>query len=90
MIIPAPLLRDRIRGLRVAWEEKNPAWTVSGSVPTVFYRAAEPEKFKALVLDNKIASAKIIGTEYTASIMWQPEVDALRMGVSPDLIIAKR
>ena len=88
MIIPAPLLRNRINELRAEWKIKNPAWIVSGSVPSVFYRASKPEKFKEMVLDNKIASAKIIGTEYEASIMWQPQVNALRQGIIPDLALS--
>ena len=90
MIIPGPLLRDRIGELKVEWKSKNPAWIVSGSVPSVFYRASKPEKFKEMVLDNKIASAKIIGTEYESSIMWQPQVNALRAGVSPDLVVSAK
>lgn len=89
MIIPGPLLRDRIRELKVEWKAKNPAWIVSGSAPAVFYRASKPEVFKEMVLDNKIASAKIIGTEYETSIMWQPQVNALRAGLSPDLALAR-
>jgi len=86
--IPAPRLREAIEAFRKRCEKKNTSWIISGSAPSAFYRCAEPEKFKKLVEDNRIASAKIIGIEYETSLMWQPQVDALRMGVSPDLVAA--
>jgi hypothetical protein len=73
------------------WEKckaKNSAWIIAGFCPTLLYRAAEPEKFKKMVLDNRIASAKIIGIDYEISLMWQNQVDALRAGASADLVAA--
>ncbi len=69
-------------------KQRKPEWIVSGFVPTLLYRAAEPDKFKKMVLDNQIASAKIIGVDYEVSLMWQPELEALESGVSPDLVAA--
>ena len=86
--IPADKLREYIEQCKTEWRDKNKAWIISGAFPTVLYRAAEPEKFKGLVLDNKIASAKLVGIEYDASLMWQPQLDMLRMGKSPDLVAA--
>ncbi len=89
MVVDGSPIRNRLSSYVKEWGEKNKAWLVSGFVPTVIYRAARPEKYKAFILDNRIASAKIIGTEYDVNLMWQPQVDALRVGVSPDLIAAR-
>jgi Fe-S-cluster containining protein len=67
-------------------ESRKPEWIVGSFVPTLLYRAAEPEKFKKMILDNQIASAKIIGVNYEVSLMWQPQLDQLRAGISPDLV----
>jgi len=83
--IPAPKIREAVDLWRARCKAKNPAWIISGLAPTVFYRAAKPEAFKTLIKDNRIASAKIIGTEYETSLMWQPQIDALRQGMLPDL-----
>lgn len=90
VFIPADRLREKIAQCRKEWERKNKTWIISGSCPSLLYRCAEPEKFKTLVRDNKIASAKIVGIEYETSLMWQPQVNALRKGVSPDLVAAMR
>jgi Fe-S-cluster containining protein len=68
--------------------KRKPEWLVGGFVPTLLYRAAEPEKFKKLILDNRIPSARIVGVEYEVSLYWQPQIEALRAGVSPDLVSA--
>ncbi len=52
---------------------KYPEWTIRGFIPSILYRAAYPPKFRAMVDDNKIASAKIIGTQMDFSLMWHPE-----------------
>jgi len=86
--IPAEKLREFIGKCRSKWEIKNKAWIVSGFFPAVLYRAAQPEKFKGYVLDNRIASAKLVGVEYETSLMWQPQVNMLRAGKSADLVAA--
>jgi len=88
IFIPADDLRNRIDSLRAQWKMKQPAWIISGPIPTVLFRAAEPEKFKRMVMDNTAASAKIIGVDYETSLMWQSQVNALRKGVSPDVAVA--
>jgi len=78
-------LRNRVNDF---WADckRKPEWLISGFTPTLIYRAAEPEKFKKLVLDNRIASAKIVGVDYEISLMWQPQLDALNRGISPDIV----
>jgi len=88
--IPADSLREDIKAFREDCEEKNKAWIISGLFPTTLYRAAEPDKFRQYVLDNKIASAKLIGVEIDASLIWQPQVQAIRRGESLDLVAEMR
>lgn len=78
----APLVRE----FKDRCEKRKPEWVIRGFVPTLLFRAAEPDKFRAYVDDNRIASAKIIGTAFDASLMWQPQLDALRHGAAPDLV----
>lgn len=66
--------------------QKQPAWTIRGFAPAIVYRAAYPDKFRALVDDNRVASAKVIGTAMDCSLMWQQQVDAVRRGVPPDIV----
>lgn len=65
---------------------RKPEWRIYGFAPTLLYRAAEPDKFRALVDDNRIPSAKIVGTEIDVNLMWQPQIDSIRAGVSLDQI----
>ena len=88
--IPADSLREDIKAFRADCKEKNKAWVISGLYPTTFYRAAAPDKFKKFVLDNKIASAKLMGIEIDASLIWQPQVEAMRRGTSADLVAEMR
>lgn len=67
---------------------RKPEWIIASFCPTLLYRAAEPDKFKKMVKDNQIASAKTIGVDYEVSLFWQPQLDALNRGESPDLVAA--
>ncbi len=84
--IPADKLRGFITECRREWERKNRAWIIAGSFPTTLLRAGKPEKLQKYILDNQIASAKLIGIEYETSLMWQPQVDSLRAGLPADLV----
>jgi len=68
-------------------KEKEPAWIKSGFTPTLLFRAARPALFREYVMDNKIASAKLMGMSLDVDLMWQPQLDALRRGKSPIEII---
>lgn len=87
--IKAPEFQKFISDCRREWQRKNKAYVIGGPLPTIIYRAAEPEKFREYVRDNKIASAKIIGVDIDTSLMWQPQLDALRAGKTPDLVVSQ-
>ncbi len=87
MTVDGTQLRDEVQKFRDHCKIQNPAWIRSGFVATTLYRAAKPDKFKELVSKNIIASAKLIGIEIDANLMWQPQVDAIRSGMSPDMVV---
>jgi hypothetical protein len=62
-------LRERVQAFKADCQ-RQPEWTVRGLAPAILYRAAEREKWRGLVDDNRIASAKIIGTEMDFDLMW--------------------
>lgn len=88
--INAPDMRKGIEDWVAECKAKNPTWTTSGFVPALLYRAAKPDKFKLLVDNNQVASAKITGVDYDTNLMWQPQVEAIRSGVNPELALMRR
>ena len=51
-------------------------WATSGWLPAIIYREACPDKYKALVADNRIASAKLIGVTQDYGLLWQEQIQA--------------
>lgn len=51
-------------------------WATMGWLPTIIYREACPEKYRALVADNRIASAKLIGLTEDYTLLWQEQIQA--------------
>jgi Fe-S-cluster containining protein len=86
--VEGPSLQQDWESFKKYCKITNPAWLVSGFVPTLIFRAARQEKFRALVHDNRIPTAKIIGVEVDANLYWQPQQEALQRGVIGDLIVA--
>ncbi|MDD5700429.1 MAG: YkgJ family cysteine cluster protein [Dehalococcoidales bacterium] len=85
--IAAPALRAQVDNWKERCRQKNKSWIISGFVTTVFFRAAREERFRQLVKDNQIASAKIVGSDIDTTLMWQPQVNAIRSGVDPELAL---
>jgi len=87
--IDSPDLKEIVSHFKTAARNINPSWVISGFVPAMLYRAAHESDFKRLVRDNRIATAKLVGTpDLDTSIYWQGQVEALKKGVSPDLVAA--
>lgn len=87
MYINSPDLVNHIRTFKEKYRCSHPDWIVYSFLPTLIFRAAREEQFRKLVRDNRIATAKIIGTDIDQTLMWQPQVDALQRGMSPDLVV---
>ena len=88
--IQAPVFRKIVEDWRQKCSDKNKSWIHAGFVPTLLYRAGKEKEFRELVKDNRIASAKIVGVDYETTLMWQPQVDAIRRGVMPEMALAER
>lgn len=88
MYMKCPELRADIEALWKEAKEINPRFIIQGFMPTMLFRAGREAKFYELAYDNKIASAKIVGTDIDSTLLWQEQYDALRKGVLPDLVIA--
>lgn len=90
MYLQAGELRTAIDAFKRSIGEDHPEWTIYGLFPTLIYRAAKEKEFHRLVSDNRIASAKIIGTQLDTTLMWQPQLDAIKRGLTPDLALTAR
>lgn len=90
LVVDGTPIRETVRQLRERLKERNKVWLISGAVPSLLYRVIKPELFKKMALDGEAASAKLVGTEFETSLMWQPQVVALRKGISPDLAALAR
>lgn len=88
--INSPSLRLAVESWREKCRDKNMTWLTTGLVPTVLYRVGREAKFRELVRDNKIASAKLVGMEIDTTLMWQPQVNAIRAGVMPELAVLQK
>lgn len=88
--IHTPAFRQMVEDFRKQCGEKNQTWIHAGFVPTLLFRAGKEKRFRELVKDNAIASAKIVGVDYETTLMWQPQVDAIRRGVMPELALAEK
>lgn len=88
--LPAEKIRGMVKDFREQCEKENKTWIISGMVPTLIYRTSREDKFRKMIHDNQIASAKVIGVDFEHTLMWQPQMDALRSGTNPDLVAAIR
>lgn len=86
-IIDSDQVRPLVKEFYDSCASRQPVWAIRCFIPTVIFRAANPEKFQEYIADNKIASAKLLGMDIDTSLMWQPQLDELRKGSSPDEVI---
>lgn len=88
MYMQVPGLMEDIRIFKETYQSEHREWVTFSFLPTLIYRAAREKQFRSMVRDNRIATAKIIGTELDQTLMWQPQIEALQKGVTPDLVAA--
>ncbi len=60
-----------------------------GLIPTMVFRELARERFRRLVADNRIASAKLIGSDVNTALYWQDQVDAIRGNEREALVLAR-
>lgn len=68
-------LQQKVKTLLAGLQDKE--WATSGWLPTIIYREACPDKYRALVADNKIASAKLIGVTQDYGLLWQEQMEVI-------------
>ena len=68
-------LQQEVKTLLAELPDKE--WATSGWLPAIIYREACPDKYKALVADNKVASAKLIGVTQDYGLLWQEQMEAM-------------
>jgi len=83
--VDSTVIRKELREYRNRCTEENKTWVIAGPLPTMIFRAAREKEFRIMVHDNRIASAKLVGVEFETTLMWQPQMNAIREGISPEL-----
>lgn len=79
---PALLIMKATKEFKENLKKRNPDWAQMGFLPTMIFRQAREKEFRQMIADNKIASAKLIGTDYSLQSLFQAQVDA-EMGKEP-------
>lgn len=87
MYMKVPGLMQDIHAFKEGYRSNHREWITFSLFPTLIYRAAREKQFSDLVRDNRIATAKIIGTELDQTLMWQGQIEALQKGVAPELVV---
>jgi hypothetical protein len=88
--IKSPQLRNQVESWKQECKQANLTWVERGLIPSVLFRAARPARFKELVDQNRIATAKLVSVDFDTELMWQPQVDAIRTGMLPELALQRR
>lgn len=68
---PAAFLDDTINKWFGALRAEHPDFSKIGFLPTMIFRQAREKEFRELIAENKIASAKLIGTDATTQILFE-------------------
>lgn len=68
----------------------HPDWIKQGFMPTMLFRQARELEFRGLIADNKIATAKLVGLDYSVQANWQSDLEVAwgRLEKPVDLIRA--
>ena len=72
---PALILMKETREFRKRLKERNPDWAQMGFLPTMIFRQARELEFRGMIADNKIASAKLIGTDFNTQELFQDRIE---------------
>jgi hypothetical protein len=88
MYIKSEDFREDMRQFKAKYLKERPDWVTYGFFPTLLYRAAKEKEFRLMIENNRIATAKIIGTNLDTTLMWQAQAEALEAGKSPDVVAA--
>lgn len=79
---PALILIKETQGFLKRVAQRNPDWAQQGFLPAMIMRQAREKEFRDLIADNRIASAKLVGTAYSLQSLWQYQVELEELAVS--------
>jgi len=65
------LLEDELNKYFGKMRAEHPDFAKMGFLPTMIFRQAREKEFRELIAENKIASAKLIGTDATTQIIFE-------------------
>lgn len=85
---PAQLIKAVVDTFIKKTKTRNPDWATHGFLPTMIFRQAREKEFRGLVADNMIASAKLVGTDYSLQALWQEDVEFGKSDPTRNLIRA--
>ncbi len=88
MYMQVPGLMKDIHAFKEKYHGAHREWVTFGFFPTLLYRTAREKEFRNMVRDNRVATAKIIGTELDQTLMWQSQIEAFQKGVSPEKVLS--
>lgn len=77
---PGQLIRAAVEGFVARIKARNPDWATHGFLPAMIFRQAREREFRGMIDDNLIASAKLVGTDYSIQALWQEQVEAMGQG----------
>lgn len=55
----------------------RPTWALAGFFPTLIFSHIWPDKFKAMVSNGLVATAKLVMTQPTMAVLWQDQVESM-------------
>ena len=70
------ILEDAVNKFFGKMRAERPDYAKVGFLPTMIFRQAREQEFRELIAENKIASAKLIGTDVATQLLWAKQLQA--------------
>jgi Fe-S-cluster containining protein len=67
-------LEDEVNKYFGKMRAEHPDYTKVGFLPTMIFRQAREQEFRELIAENKISSAKLIGTDVATQLLWAKQL----------------
>lgn len=72
---PGRIIKNEVNAFFAKVRQETPDLAKVGILPTMLFKQAREREFRELILDNKIASAKLVGTDISTQYMWQDDIE---------------
>jgi Fe-S-cluster containining protein len=70
-------LEDEVNKFFGKMRTEHPDYAKVGFLPTMIFRQAREQEFRELIAENKIASAKLVGTDVATQLLWAKQLGAV-------------